>query len=447
MRPGHIGRDRRILGLVAAAVLLPSGAVRGQRPRLPGWVDASWWARRQIEPPWALTDVNVVDVRTGRIQSDMSVIIRGDRIEEVRPGPIQERMRTVSGEGGYLIPGLFDLHAHVVPAGGRFGAPPPEEVLEQFLRAGVTTIRLLPLYSESAVLWAARVSHGDLVGPSIVPASQVFEKEAERSSAGFGDPATAAEWVRREALLGSRWIKIYNSMDSASLETIVREAQKHGIRVGGHAVGVPPDQASRLGVASIEHHTELAMSCLIDDAGDPPEGMLARSAWAWTHRDPARCEALVASLVERGTAWVPTLVVAEQILERGGHESASFRDASERHAFEEGLRSAAELAVRMHRMGGRVGLGTDTPVDGVVPGSSAHRELELLVVLGSATPAEALRIGTMGSAAVLGFEDLLGSVDAGKLAQLVVLGSNPLEEIGAVRDVRMVVHEGRILVP
>ena len=97
----------------------------------------------------------------------------------------------------------------------------------------------------------------------------------------------------------------------------------------------------------------------------------------------------------------------------------------------------------MHRMGGLVGLGTDFPVDGIAPGTSVHDELRLLVELGGATPLEALQIGTLSSARILGLSEIVGTVEAGKLANFVVLTANPLEDIGNVARIAFVVHDGR----
>ena len=103
--------------------------------------------------------------------------------------------------------------------------------------------------------------------------------------------------------------------------------------------------------------------------------------------------------------------------------------------------------MQLHRDGGLIGIGTDFPVDGVAPGKSVHRELELFVELGGATPLEALQMGTISSARILGFDELLGAVDVGRLANFVVLTKNPLDNISHVRLIRYVIHDGRLYEP
>src|SRR5678815_1213804 len=90
----------------------------------------------------------------------------------------------------------------------------------------------------------------------------------------------------------------------------------------------------------------------------------------------------------------------------------------------------------LHRKGGLVGLGTDFPIDGVAIGESVHREMELLTTRGGATPLEALQVATLRSAAILDAETLLGTVEVGKLASLVVLSKNPLDDIASTRTIK-----------
>ncbi len=91
-----------------------------------------------------------------------------------------------------------------------------------------------------------------------------------------------------------------------------------------------------------------------------------------------------------------------------------------------------------------VGLGTDFPVDGVRPGESVHREMELFVSEGGATPLEALQIATIGSARILRHESILGAVESGMLANMVALRANPLDDIANTRKIAFVVHDGRV---
>lgn len=145
------------------------------------------------------------------------------------------------------------------------------------------------------------------------------------------------------------------------------------------------------------------------------------------------------------TAWVPTLTVTEAIIKGGSHDGVAFSGEHVKEQLQKALIDSAKLVVLLHEIGGLVGVGTDFPVDGVVAGESVHRELELIVEFGGATPLQALQMATISSAKILGFDDLLGTVEPGKLANLVVLKQNPLENISNTRKISMVVHDGRLL--
>ena len=138
--------------------------------RLPDWATRSWYVRRQFGQTWMLKNANVIDIHTDEIQHGVNIIIAADLIKSIgddEPGP---GMTVIDAAGGFVTPGLFDLHAHVMPTSRFFpNAAEPEEALRLLLEAGVTTIRAIPFYSESALLWAAQVNHDELLGPTIVP--------------------------------------------------------------------------------------------------------------------------------------------------------------------------------------------------------------------------------------------------------------------------------------
>jgi len=432
-------------GLVAVCLLLsPVASAQDFEGGPRAWMDSSWMLRRDNVLS-AITDTHVIDVRTGEVREGVTIAFWGDEIELVEPDLRLVGAATVDGSGLWIVPGLIDLHAHVIPPSRFFpDSAPPEETLATLLDFGVTTIRGLPFFSESAGVWSGRINAGLLKGPTIVPVSGIFEQQPQRTSVGFGTPQIARSWVAREALLGTRWIKVYNAMDEASLAAIVDEAARHGLRVCGHAEGVAPLRAAQLGQTTIEHTIDIPHSCLRDGAVEPAyEDFYEKVTWGWQHFDPAKGDALLEQFRRSGTGWVPTLVVTDA-LARVGHDGATPPDEETAEEIRASLRAAARLAVEQHRAGGMVGLGTDFPVDGVLPGESVHREMELFVTEGGATPLEALQIATIGSARILRHETILGAVEPGRLAHMVALRGNPLEDITNTRRIAFVVHDGRV---
>ncbi len=414
---------------------------------LPAWVQSSWMLRRHLAPRWALGAVDVVDVREGVVRRGVNIVIAGDVIESVSPAAPPPGIEVRPLPGRWVIPGLFDLHAHIQPFDPEAGADSPAEVaiLAALLAHGVTTVRALPLTSEFALDVAGRVATGALSGPRIIPAGAILEQRPQRTSFGFGDPDTARRWVERDAMLGCRWIKVYNAMDPPSLRAIVETAHARGLRVCGHTEEVPPREASEIGLDTIEHVVSIPLSCLRAGAGPPPSGGLPeRIAWRWANVDDAERRRLIADLVARQTGLVPTLVVLEAMISGGGHDGEAM-DPSLAEPMIEALGAGARFAVDLHRAGGLVGLGTDFPIDGVAAGVSVHRELELLVELGGATPLEALRIATIASARILGLESMSGAVEPGFAADLVVLSANPLDDIAATGRIELIVHDGRVI--
>ena len=418
-----------------------------KRPPMPAaLLRPSWMIRRHVEPRWVLSGGHVIDVRTGAWRRGVNIVIAGDIIESIGTDDPPDGSRVVDISGRFVLPGLFDLHAHIQPfgPGGAPDSPQTAELMLALLEHGITTVRGLPLYSEFGLAVAARVNDGSLEGPTVIPASGLFEREPQRTSWGFGDAETARAWVLKEAMLGTRWIKIYNTMDTESLAAIAEEAHERGMLVCGHAEDVPPLEASTLGLDSVEHITGFPLSCGF--TGTAPAGSLPqRIAWRWRHVDDEKARQLLEQFATNGTGWVPTLAVIEAMIERGGHDGAPAIEPDSLAGLREALEHGARLAVALHRMGGLVGLGTDFPIDGVVPGDSVHREMELLVEAGGATPLEALQIATIGSASILQLEGVAGTVEPGRAANLVVLSNNPLERISNTRSIELVVHDGRQL--
>ncbi len=109
--------------------------------RLPDWAMQSWFIRRQVDSAWMLRGANVIDINTGRIRDSVNIVIAGDRIKSIGTDQPSKGMKVVNAGGLYVIPGLFDLHAHVMPQTRLFpNSPAPEEALRLLLDAGVTTI-------------------------------------------------------------------------------------------------------------------------------------------------------------------------------------------------------------------------------------------------------------------------------------------------------------------
>jgi imidazolonepropionase-like amidohydrolase len=421
-------------------------------------------------PAMDAADLAVRNVRIihgdGRVTPRATVTVRGARIATIttgggaRGGP--PARREVDAAGRTLMPGLIDAHVHVT-----------EWSLPLFLRYGVTTVRdlhnapayILPLAQQDARDRPRIVAAGALLdGPGS------FSRDARIVST----PAEARTAVREQAAAGAGVITVYTRLPAAIVGVIVQEARARGLPVAAHLGKTTAVGAARAGVTSIEH-----LSGVADAASDEPRRLPAAhedyvGGWAifaqeWARLDPARLDEVARALRASGIVLVPTLALHEafsrladpdllrdpalahvppHVRERGWDPEDIMRRAGwtpeTLREFGQALPVLQKFAARYVSMGGRVVAGTDTPRQFVVPGASLHRELQLYVA-GGLAPAAALKTATADAADLLGLGDRVGTIDAGKDADLVLLDADPLVDITATMRVRLVLRGGSVV--
>jgi imidazolonepropionase-like amidohydrolase len=417
-----------------------------------------------------LDDVTVVDVATGSLEPHMTVAIVGDRIAAVgKKGTIATPggAAVVDGRGTFLIPGLWDMHVHTV-----FGDwfPGGKEVaLPLFVANGVTGVRDMGGELEVLLGWRKEIERGSLVGPRMVVSGPMLDGPEPRfpSSIPVASPEDGRRAVSELKRRGADFVKLQSLMTAEAVAAILDQARKSGIPVAGHVPdAVRARDASSAGQKSFEHLIGIfeGSSTREDEflKGGKGPGKFLESF------DAARFAELVAILARNRTWQCPTLV-----WERGGslldardlahdplarYAPASWKDGTWKRFTDEILKGNAddlatrrrfvekeqELVSAMHRAGVPFLAGTDTAAGVYVfPGFSLHEELELFVSAGF-TPREALETATTHPARFLGMEDRLGSVERGKIADLVLLDANPLDDIRNTRKIRAVVANGRL---
>jgi imidazolonepropionase-like amidohydrolase len=411
----------------------------------------------------AIRDVTVVDGSSPIPRANQTVVIRGTRIALVGPTastPIPTGATTVEGRGRFLIPGLWDMHVHTDAPGGR-------DVLPLYVLNGVTGVRDMAGRWSEITRSRREIAEGSLVGPRIIASGPYIEGgdvPIPHILARTPDEARAA--VDSLVALGVDFIKLHSQFRREVFFAAARRARERGIAFTGHIPrSITAIEASDSGQRSLEHLLQIPSPCTpAESLSLAPrfvvQGVLARC----TSADVAP---VFARLVTNGTWVVPTLVAQYEVAhwprrDLPGDMYASYLpDTLKRYVAQifpmpNDVPSGAEIVGEqlfekrvavvgtMHRAGVAMMPGTDAPLRNSPPGFGLHQELELFV-RGGLSNFDALRSATLEPARYFAALDSMGTVAPGKLADLVILEANPLEDIRNARRVFAVVANGRLI--
>jgi hypothetical protein len=436
----------------------------------------------------AITRVAVVDVESGRVIPDQTVLVRSGRvvaIESGAPARLRAGVRAIDGRGKYLIPGLLDMHVHLMASG-----KPAEIEMPLFVAHGVTGVRVMgadrpsarPTETPGLAMhrdWQARIASGALVGPRLL----ALASWAVNGSAGISDamPVFYKATTREEGQQLARYfkergfdfIKVYNNLSREGFLGLSEEARRLGLPFAGHEPGpMSALELSNAGQGSIEHSRIFLFNCFAG-ADSMRQGLLKVPATALRQRmidehDPARCAEVFRTFARNRTYITPTHGTRK--MDAFADDSAYRRDArmkyiplltqrawladadgmvardsspAGRKSFMDFYRRGRTLTQEAYRAGVPVMVGTDAGDSFMFPGSSVHDELQDLVTAGL-SPAEALRAATLSGAEYLGKTGDLGTVQPGRLADLVLLDADPLADVGNVSRIRAVILNGRV---
>lgn len=401
-----------------------------------------------------ITHVTVIDTSGGPAQPDMTVVVRDGRIAGVgrsAAGVPGKGTVLVEGRGKFLIPGLMDMHVHL--------SWTTASALPVLVANGVTSVRDMGGRLGQIDEWRTKIAAGLLVGPRIVRAGPILNgKSFNPLQMVPGTPDEARGVVRALREVGVDFVKVHRRLPRDVYFAVTAEATKHGLAVVGHVpMTVTPEEASDAGQASLEHTETLfegTFSAALQD-GELPDAIRRFRAGA--------AEALFARLVKNGTASTPTLVAYRSAIQasdpasppdpRRRYVARSLEEEAAKRAqpvsseeLADAKRTFAELreVVRqMSRSGVTLLAGSDV-AGPRIPGFSLHDELALLVECGL-TPLQALQAATLAPARLFGRAEELGSIETGKLADLVLLDANPLEEVRNTQRIAAVIVDGRLL--
>lgn len=381
-----------------------------------------------------LTGARLIDGRGGPPIEDSAVIVRGTKI--IAAGPraavsVPPEALAVSLEGKTILPGFVDSHFHSV---NDLALP------ARFLAHGVTAIRDPghPIRFYQAVKLAEQpLPRAFLTGGHLDGFPPIWPQEASIVKT----PRQAAAAIDEHVARGASGIKIYFRLPLDLFPTVCETADRHGVPVTAHLELVDADDAIRSGVDGIEHITSFGTAlALAEPAAEFKSAIEANPGarrdfryrlWANLDLDSGRAAELCQLVVSRNIYVSPTLAVFER--------RAGDRNVTEMHV--SGFQQMLRFAGMCHRAGATLVAGSHSHVPHADTGFAFQRELELLVEAGL-TPLEAITAGTWNNAKFFGAERRLGSVEPGKLADLVVVAGNPAEDIRATYDVRYVMLNG-----
>lgn len=425
------------------------------------------------------THVTVIDTARGLLKSDMTVVIEGDRIRAIgktKKVAIPRNARVIDATGKFLIPGLWDMHVHLIEK---------DRFFPMSIANGVTGLRDMGATKEqfeTLKQLRRQVDDGLLDGPHIFTPGPMLNGPLAKSvytitAATDKEGREAVRWLKEN---GADFVKVHSYLPREAYFGIADESRKLGLTFVGHIpLPVTAAEAASVGQKSIEHLIEVHLGCSNreDELRKPALDAFARgeSDASWTalmradansrdSYDKTKAAKLFSQFRKNGIWHCPTLVAGRfnmELKERSFEKDPRLKyipPSIQKEWMEESKDVSAEnieiyqklypaelaLTGELNRAGVKLLAGTDTGSWYLYPGFSLHDELFLMVRAGL-SPMQALQTATFNPAQFLGRLNDFGTVEKGKVADLVLLEANPLEDITNTRRIEAVILRGKFI--
>jgi imidazolonepropionase-like amidohydrolase len=409
------------------------------------------------------THTNVFDTESEKIIPDQDVLVTGNRIISVDPSPKRRLIRGIAqpemidATGKTLLPGLWDMHAHVGDNDGLLN-----------LAAGVTTVRDLANDTDSLMARRQRIADGKEIGTRIVIAGIIDGRGPYQGPTKVlvSTEAEARAAVDNYKRLGYVQIKIYSSVKPELVSAIIDEAHKNGLRVSGH---IPAEmtaaQCVEMGYDEIQHVNFLILNFFPDIKNTNTIARLVEPGKVGAGLDltSSQVQSFIKLLQDHHTKLDLTLSIFEdQYLSRPGQIPRGFQPIASRlpaqvrrgllsqgmtpppgmdETYRKSFAKMMDLTTLLYRSGIPIEAGTDS-----MAGFALHHELELEVQAGI-PPAQVLQNATLNAARIMSLDKDLGSIAVGKLADIILIDGDPTANISDIRKTSLVVKDGILYKP
>ncbi|MEO8446411.1 MAG: amidohydrolase family protein [bacterium] len=437
---------------------------------------------QELKGDLIIKNVNVLNVVDGTVSASMDIVIVKDVISEIlkyNNGTTYNASEVINGEGQYLIPGLWDMHVHSWWA--------YENFFPMLLVNGVTGVREMWGEQKEVDKIRSGINSGAILGPDINSAGAIIDgiPPLWEGSDSADTPEKGRELVRKQKGEGADFIKVYSFLERDVYFAIADECKIQGITFGGHIpFRISLEEAVNAGQISLEHFFGILEFCSSEKEFLYPamqskekndtlfdarkySTFLNRMKFETETFDKSKLPELI-ELLSRSNSWLcPTLVTTEGSINRSKPDykpieeikympefavdnwkpkvDTTKKDLQKKNTqIENDWYDLTTTIFRAMKDGNVKFLaGTDFPNPYCYPGYSLHEELRLFVEKCGFTPLEALQTATINPAVFLEMDKVLGSVEVNKKANLLLLGSNPLENINNTKNIKAVILRGK----
>ena len=389
-----------------------------------------------------LEGASLIDGTGSPPRNDSVVVLKDERILTVTDKgsytTYPKDSEIVNLTGRFLIPGLFDMHAHVAGVlDSSYNQTISENTLEALLDNGITTIRNPGGPTKESVALRDAVAAGQIKGPQIFTAGRLinglpFPTRFVETIANT--EAEVREEVKRQADAGVDYVKLYVGLYPNLVKTAIDEAHNQGIRVIGHLYLTSWTDAANLGIDALTHGIPVSPFLLSEDKREifieNSRGPFDHFLWLnLVDLNSTKINEMINALVKNKVPVDPTLSIYEAMLKD---------DPQNQRLWSKVL----QLTKILYDHGVTIMSGTDIPNFGLIPGISLHHELELLVKAGI-NPLNVIKIATSNGAEALGILDDVGTIEAGKQADMIILNANPIRNIRNIGAIEGVIEDGQ----